>query len=132
MKRWKAILGVLLVFLIGMLSGALLAQRYHQGRMERFLSGRPGAAADIIVRRLSRSLDLDGAQQEQVRAIVTDTHRRMEDIRRPVQPRLDEALERGRARIREILRPDQQARFDRMTAEWKTRRGMGRRHGGPP
>ncbi len=132
MKRWKAIAGVLLVFATGMAAGALLTQRYHQGRMERILSGRPGAAADIVVRRLSRSLDLDTAQRERVRTIVTETRREMEEIRKPFRPRIEEALDRSRARIREVLRPDQQARFDRLTAEWKARKeGGGRRPGGP-
>jgi Spy/CpxP family protein refolding chaperone len=122
MKRWKSILGVLLVFLLGALAGAAVVHRVDRYRIEAVLSGRGGATADLIVRRLSRSLDLDPAQRDQVRAIVTETHRDIVEIRKPVQAQVEAAIERSRARIRAILRPDQQEKFDRIQAERRKRR----------
>ncbi len=121
MKRWKAVCGVVLIFLSGAVAGALVAHRVDQRGVEAFLSAGRGATGDLIVRRLSRSLDLDRAQREQVRAIVTETHREILDIRKPVQPAIDAALERARARVRAILRPDQQATFDRLAAARRAR-----------
>jgi len=123
MKRWKSILGVLLVFLLGALAGAAVVHRVGRQSVEAVLSGRGGATADFVVRRLSRSLDLDPAQQDQVRAIVTETRRDIVEIRKPVQGQIQAAFERSRVRIRAILRPDQQEKFDRIQSERRKRRG---------
>ena len=123
MKRWKSILGVLLVFLLGAIAGAAVEHRVGRQRIDAILYGRGGgAAADLIVRRLSRSLDLDSAQRDKVRAIVAETHRDIVEIRKPVQARIDAAIERSRAQVREILRPDQREKFDRIQAERRKRR----------
>jgi Spy/CpxP family protein refolding chaperone len=122
MKRWKSILGVLLVFLLGALAGAAVLHRVDRQNVEAVLSGRGGATVDLVVRRLSRSLDLDPSQQDQVRAIVTETHREIAEIRKPVHAQVTVAVERSRVRVRAILRPDQQEKFDRIQAERRKRR----------
>lgn len=122
MKRWKSILGVLLVFLLGALAGAAVVHRVGHQSVEAVLSGRGGATADLVVRRLSRSLDLDPTQRDQVRAIVTETRREIVEIRKPVQSQVEAAFERSRVRVRTILRPDQQEKFDRIQAERRKRR----------
>jgi Spy/CpxP family protein refolding chaperone len=122
MKRWKSIVGVLLVFLLGALAGAAVVHRFDRQGVEAVLSGRGGATVDLIVRRLTRSLDLDPAQRDQVRAIVTETRRDIVGIRKPVQAQVEAAIERSRARVREILRPDQREKFDRIQAERRKRR----------
>lgn len=123
MKRWKSILGVLLVFLLGALAGAAVVHRYDRQSVEAVLSGKGDATAELVVRRLSRSLDLDPAQRDQVRAIVTETRREIAEIRQPVQARIDAALESSRGRVRALLRPDQQEKFDRIQSERRKRRG---------
>jgi Spy/CpxP family protein refolding chaperone len=122
MKRWKSILGVLLIFLLGAVAGASVMHRVGRHSIEAVLSGRGGATVDLIVKRLSRSLDLDPAQRDQVRAIATETHRDIVEIRKPVQAQLEAAIERSRVRVRAILRPDQQEKFDRIQAERRKRR----------
>jgi Spy/CpxP family protein refolding chaperone len=122
MKRWKSIVGVLLVFLLGALAGAAVVYRVGHQRVDAVLSGRVGATVDLIVRRLTRSLDLDSVQRDQVRAIVTETRRDIVEIRKPVQPQIESAIERSRVRVRAILRPDQQEKFDRIQAERRKRR----------
>lgn len=122
MKRWKSILGVLLVFLLGALAGAAVLHRVDRQNVEAVLSGRGGATVDLVVRRLSRSLDLDPTQRDQVRAVVTETHRNIDEIRKPVHAQVMAAIENSRVRIRAILRPDQQEKFDRIRAEHRKRR----------
>ena len=123
MKQWKSILGVLLVFLLGTLTGAAVVHRVDRQGVEAVFSGRGGATADFVVRRLTRSLDLDPAQQDQVRAIVTETRRDIVEIRKPIQGQIQAAFERSRVRIRAILRPEQQEKFDRIQSERRMRRG---------
>jgi hypothetical protein len=123
MERWKSIFGVLLVFLLGALAGAAVVHRVDRQGVESVLSGRGGVTVDLIVRRLSRSLDLDPVQRDQVRAIVTETRRDIVEIRKPVQPQIEATIERSRARVRAILRPEQQEKFDRIQAERQKRKG---------
>jgi len=123
MKRWKSILGVLLVFLLGALAGAAVVHRVDRQNVEAVLEGRGGATVDLVVRRLTRSLDLDTAQMDQVRAIVTETRREIVEIRKPVHAQVMASIEISRARIRAILRPDQREKFDRIQADRRKRRG---------
>ena len=122
MKRWKSIVGVLLVFLLGALGGAAVMHRVDRQGVEAVLSGTGGATVDLIVSRLTRSLDLDPIQRDQVRAIVTETRREIVEIRKPVQSQVEAAFERSRVRVRAILRPNQQEKFDRIQAERRKRR----------
>jgi len=57
-----------------------------------------------------------------VRTIVTETRRDIVGIRKPVQAQVEATIERSRARVREILRPDQREKFDRIQAERRKRR----------
>ena len=77
---------------------------------------------DLVVRRLSRSLDIDSAQQDQVRVIVTEMRRDIVEVgSRSAQ--VEATFERSRVRIRAILRPEQQEKFDRIQAEHRKRWG---------
>jgi len=123
MKRWKSILGVLLVFLLGALAGAAVEHRVARQSFENILSGKGGGTVDLVVGRLTRSLELDPTQQDQVRAIVTETRREIVEIRKPVHAQVMASIDASRTRIRAILRPEQQEKFDRFQAERRKRRG---------
>lgn len=122
MKRFKAILGVLMVFLLGAAAGGFAVYHAERHGFEAFLAGRGHETGDVIVRRLTRSLDLDAAQREKVRAIVAETHKEILEIRKPLQQQVEGAIDRSRARVRALLRPDQQAIFDRLQAERRARK----------
>ena len=94
------------------------------------------------IARMQQHLNLDAAQTTAVRQIVTEAHAQHEALR---NERLteDERMARHHAimeasgqRIRALLRPDQQARFDQHRARMQERReegGRGRgRHGAGP
>jgi len=121
MKRWKSILGVLLVFLLGALAGAAVYHRIGHQRVEAVLSGRGGATADLVVRRLSRSLGPRPAQRDQVRAIVTETRRDIGEIRKRSRARSRRRSNAPRPHSRDPA-PDQQEKFDRIQAERRKRR----------
>ncbi len=122
MKAWKAVAGVVLVFFLGVLAGGIGVYRFHRHRMDRFFRGEPGAVSGFLVHRLARQLDLDASQRTRVEAVVRQTHEEMREVRQQFRPRLDELVEKGRREIRAELRPDQQARFDRIVAERRHRR----------
>jgi uncharacterized protein YneF (UPF0154 family) len=116
MKNWKAIIGVLLVFVLGMVAGGLVTL----GVIRHQLGTRgPQAMVNFVVRRLSWELRLDAAQREQLRTIVADTQQEIRTARRQVQPQIEQTLAKTEERIRAMLRQDQQEKFDKLLAERK-------------
>ncbi|BCS52025.1 hypothetical protein [Geobacter sp. SVR] len=122
MKNIKAILGILLVFLLGAASGSFLTYSVECGRRQSLDRKSPQAKEDEIVRRLTKKLDLDSQQQEQVRAIVHEDYAAIRQIRRLSQPQVQARLEQGQGRINAILRPDQREKFQKIIAERKAQR----------
>jgi uncharacterized membrane protein len=121
MKNWKAIVGVVAVFLFGMVAGGLVTAKIFQYRIYGVLRSGSPAAANVVVRRLSWQLRLDAAQREQVRQIVGDAQQEMKAVRKQVHPQVEEILDRADGKVRAILRPEQTGKFDKLVAERKAR-----------
>jgi len=121
MKKWKAVVGVVLVFLLGALSGALFTRVcWHE-----FGGGRH-VNPDAIVRRLDRELKLDPAQKEEVRKIVAGVHAQMQAMKKENEPRVEALLDKAQDEVRAVLRPEQRERYEKFIANhkerWKKRR----------
>jgi hypothetical protein len=117
MKGWKAVAGVVLVFFLGVLAGGFGVYRFHRHKIDRLFRGGPEEVSEVLVRRLSRDLDLDAPQKARVEAIVRRSHEEMRALRQRFHPQFEEIFEKGRQEIRAALRPDQQRRFDATIAE---------------
>ncbi len=122
MKKWRAIVGVILVFLLGAAAGALVAFSVCHHRTESGFREEPRRMREFIVGRLGHELGLDTAQTEQLRAIVRETHMEIRNVRRQFRPQIEEILARSQDRVRAILRPDQREKYERIIAEQKKRR----------
>jgi Spy/CpxP family protein refolding chaperone len=103
---WRATLSVIAVFALGVVFGAALT--FAIARHAR--PGPPGPGpfgprhgGPMPVERMTRELDLDADQQAKVRAILERRHETMRGF-----------LDETHREIREILRPDQREKFDRM------------------
>lgn len=121
-NKAKAIIGIILVFVLGGITGGLATHLVHSHRMESFLKGGGQAREEVIVSRLTRKLALDNRQQEQVRAIVHEDHEAIRQIKKQSQPQIQAIIEQGQARINAMLRPEQQAAFRQIIEERKWRR----------
>jgi Spy/CpxP family protein refolding chaperone len=117
MKNWKAILSVVAVFLLGVAAGGLVTASLIHRRVQHMGHGGPRGMEEAIVRRMSRRLELDKAQQEQLRVIVHESQREME----PVRKQMEEVLARAQTKIRGILTSDQAAKFDKFVTEGRAR-----------
>jgi len=117
MRKTKIILGLLLIFLLGMAAGALLALRLNGHHLRHGLPG-PQPNVELIVQHLTHRLDLDDAQQRQTRAIVEDTRRQFEQLRdEKIGPESARILRDSDHRIRALLHPEQFVKFDVMVTE---------------
>ena len=123
--RWRAVLLVAVIFMLGLLSGAAgfyLGQRsFFPPRFGWAGPGgpRPGGGLD----HLTRELKLDADQRRKIEAILEGRRGRMQQF-----------LEEGRSEIRALLTPDQQAIFDKMPHDHGGRHGWrpDLPPGGPP
>jgi hypothetical protein len=122
MKSIKPVVGIVLVFMLGAASGALVTYLVSQARIEAIISGGPRAREDVLLNRLTRQLDLDSQQREQVKAIIHETHEDMRQIRQKWHPQVEALLADSQLRISALLRPDQQEKFKKIVAERKLRR----------
>lgn len=122
MKKWKIIVSVILVFLLGALAGALVIHKVDQHRIAGIIRGEPGAVGELIVQRLNHKLRLDPEQVEKLRVIVYETHDEIRNVRKQFRPQIQEILDRSRNRVRAILRPDQLEEYEKIVAERKARR----------
>ncbi|GEM_PF-486138 len=119
--RFKIWLILLSVFLLGCLTGAALDGVYRA----RPDAGKSGAAyqgkREAMFEDLRRDLNLSDEQAAAVRKILDETLREYEALRQEVRPRYEEARLRMQARLRALLRSEQQQRFDTKMAEWDAR-----------
>lgn len=118
LRRFLAVLGVCLVFALGMVAGAAVTIRVIRHRAEALLTDRGSdLATERLARRLSDRLRCDAGQREQIAVVLRSAHEEMREFRRDATPRLSGIYGRAAAQIREHLRPDQAKAFDEMTAE---------------
>ena len=110
-------LAVVAIFALGVVFGLALGfvLVHHVIGPPRMLKPREGP---VPVERMTRELDLDAAQQEKIREILERGHETMRGV-----------LDDTSREIRALLRPDQQAKFDRMRPRSPFPHGA---HGGEP
>ena len=120
--RVKGALLLLVAFLLGATSGALgfALFRSHQGWW-----GSPRDAArfqEMVIRRLTRELDLRPEQRQQVQTILREAGDQFTRLREEMRPRFIEIRDRTRDRIRALLDADQQGRFQTLMDRWDRER----------
>ncbi len=125
MKQWKTIISVILIFGLGALSGAIVTYKVYWQRMENIVRDEPRAMRELMLQRLNSKLHLDAAQMEQIRAIAKETHAEMKSVRKKIRPEVEEVLSRSQAKIRAVLRPEQQEKYDQILLERRQRHEHG-------
>jgi Spy/CpxP family protein refolding chaperone len=111
LKIWLVVVGV---FVLGCVTGAALDSAYR-------LRGRDRHKDDGF-EVMKRDLNLNEQQATQIRAILDQTRNDYRALRTEVRPRYDTIRQNARTRIRQLLTPDQQQRFDAKMAERDARR----------
>ena len=112
LKIW---LVLLVVFLLGSVTGAALTGLYRS---------RAGGGAEARERamherfeKMRTELNLTDQQTTSVRAILDETRNEYRAVRKELRPRFEEPRMKARARIRALLTPEQQQKFDAMVAQ---------------
>lgn len=112
--RREAAALVFVVFLLGLLVGGvgnhLWGERVwgHQGPVMR--PAQP--SREQIVSSLNGELQLTADQQQKIGTILDETRAQVRALYAPLDPEHDRIRQQGRARIRAVLTPEQQPKFD--------------------
>jgi Spy/CpxP family protein refolding chaperone len=112
--RREAALLVFVVFLLGLLVGSVGNHLWGErvwGRQE--MGTRPSPPSrQQVVNDLTRELQLTPDQQKQLGPIIDDTRAQVRALYTPLDAQHEQIRQQGRARIRAILTPEQQPKFD--------------------
>jgi Spy/CpxP family protein refolding chaperone len=82
-----------------------------------------------IVQLMTRELNLTEQQVQQVTRIMEESNQKFMELRRQHRPQFEAIREESRARTREVLTPEQAAKFDEMVRRFEERR---KKDKGPP
>ena len=112
LKIW---LVLLVVFVLGSVTGAALTGLYRS---------RAGGGAEAHERamherfeKMRSELSLTDQQTTSVRTILDETRNEYRALRTELRPRFEEPRMKARTRIRALLTPEQQKKFDAMVAQ---------------
>jgi Spy/CpxP family protein refolding chaperone len=112
LKIW---LVLLVVFVLGSVTGAALTGLYRS---------RAGGGAEARERamhdrfeKMRSELSLTDQQTTSVRTILDETRNEYRALRTELRPRFEEPRMKARTRIRALLTPEQQKKFDAMVAQ---------------
>jgi Spy/CpxP family protein refolding chaperone len=122
--RLKLWLAVAAVFALGCVTGAFLDSAYRLRAGAARSESRSGGKRnpEHMFEKMRRELDLDERQSAEVRKILDETRNEYRTLRTEARPRFDAIRQSARTRIRALLTPDQQKRFDAKVAEKDARR----------
>ncbi len=126
-KKTIAIAAVVLVitFLSGAAAGFLIA---HVGMFRRGpFPGRSRHVPQMMVRHLSRTLDLTDDQRKKVDEIVMRHHARIVQLQDSTRPQLRQELDAANREIEALLTPEQRQKFAKMRMQLERRGDRGRR-----
>ncbi len=123
MKRFKGCLGVFLIFFFGVVFGIATTSGVIVKKVRDLVVGGPDAVVEVIGGRLKDELKLDDSQKELLQHIIADTRIKLREIRQQTQPQVEEILAEAEHKVRAILNPGQQGKFDEIVTKgrekWK-------------
>jgi Spy/CpxP family protein refolding chaperone len=124
----KAVLLVLLVFVLGIGLGSVgtyvVTTRVHAARGQQ-----PARNPAQTMAMFTRDLNLNPDQQKQIETILSQTRARYAEIHSQADPEYERARQAGREKIRQVLTPEQEPKFEdllrRIDEERRIRKSQG-------
>ncbi len=122
---WKVILATLVIFIAGLVTGAIGVQRLLKpgGPRPRAEVVHPWMLRDGFRAELERRLQLTLEQSERIERITREGQERVREISSLVTPEIQAELKAVREEIRETLTPEQRAKFEEMLRTRRPRPG---------
>lgn len=111
-RRWKFRLGVVLVFLLGVVIGGVGTGLFIFHGIDRVLHADTAGFTARAMAHLDDDLDLTPAQRAAIEPEVARASTRLADLRRQVLDDVRRIVDESAARVSAHLRPDQQRRLE--------------------
>lgn len=121
MKRIKAIAGILCIFALGAMTGALGTDLLLQHRIEKFHDKGPPPIGPMFMKRVGHRLGLTAEQRAAVEPILNDLESDLGNIRKTVDPQIKGAFDAAFARMGEHLTEDQKKQLDKLKTQFPKR-----------
>jgi hypothetical protein len=128
---WKAVLGVILIFVLGCVFGAIGTSLIVRHRVLQIVRGGPEAMAELLERRTTRNLDLNTDQKAQIHALVLKNLQDRKQLQMQIQPQVQSENRETLKAIDAVLKPEQVQRFHDNLLEFKMRLGRNPLNPGP-
>ncbi|MGD9157585.1 MAG: hypothetical protein PVG39_04205 [Desulfobacteraceae bacterium] len=114
MNRFKLVIGVILVFAVGLLAGAICTGIYYKERIKVFAAGGPPMDAKVrmLLDEFSRDLELTDTQRSEIEKILQDAQEQISELRRKTFPQIEEINDKSLELIREKLNDKQREKFN--------------------
>ncbi|MBI2437285.1 MAG: hypothetical protein HYV36_00515 [Lentisphaerae bacterium] len=114
MHRWKVILRYGLVFALGLLLGLAGSHFAIKHRLARVLQDRPAAQRQMVMRHLTRQLELTKPQQLEIERIVNARVQALAELRERNQPEIRAIFQHSLNEMKTHLTSEQQQKLDRI------------------
>jgi hypothetical protein len=120
MKKWRLILGVVLVFILGVLAGSVGTQLFNRQWAERFWKN-PAERRALFLHRLNKELRLTEEQKAEIKVIIADVDKKLEALHRERRAEAKKILDESFSLMKEKLNPEQQQLLEEMRARHEAR-----------
>jgi uncharacterized membrane protein len=116
--------GILLlgVFVLGAVTGAVSHSLYKSHVEAASSKSYPKWSSHSIVDDLAKGLALDAQQKEKLQVIISQSRDRYRALSVQFRPQYEVIRNETNQEIRQILREDQKAQFEKIISEWDSRR----------
>ena len=108
---WKAVIGVVLVFILGWFGGALTTLVIAHQRMLAVVDQKPGPLAVMLERQTTRGLGLDEDKKQQIHTLLVDYLKQRFALQQQIQPQVQALNGQTLKQIDAVLTPAQQQQF---------------------
>jgi hypothetical protein len=131
MAKWKIWVGLLVLFVSGLLIGSVGTRMYVRHQISGIFARERPAIRNLFLRRLTRELDLTNDQRQEIEKIANSTAEKFYELHSKHRSEVEALLDQSAVEIKKHLSPAQQEQFDEFRKKMKARhkRRMGRRHG---
>jgi CHASE1-domain containing sensor protein len=120
----KAYLAIVLVFLLGMLSGGLLVAQLAKSKVQSLAASSTEELADIVMERLDRDLELSNEQHEAVSRILAAAAGEVAPMRAEFRASALTLIQKYQAQIGNELDDEQRREFEAIVATFKKRSNL--------
>lgn len=131
MRYWKVILRYVGIFILGLALGLAGSSLAHKHRFTQAMQNRPVAQRQMMMRHLTRQLQLTKPQQIEIERIVAEQLKALSDVRERHQPEIQAIFQQAQDKMKPHLLPDQQQKLEQIMERMQKHEP---RHGGraPP